>query len=135
MVKQIQKISAKGLVYKDGCIFMLKDTKGNWELPGGRVDFSEHPQDALRREFKEELNIDEVDISNIVNVWDFTVNAKGDDYHFIILVFVCSANLDEIRISDEHLEHAWIPVNEISNYPMQQGYIDSINKFIENNYD
>jgi len=108
---------------------MLKDKNGRWELPGGRIDFAEHPKETLKREFTEELGIGEVKVGNIVNVWDFTVNARGDDYHFILVVFECQADLSTINISDEHLEHKWIKLEEIHNYPMRDGYVESMEKF------
>ena len=129
MNQQIQRVSVKGIVYNDDKIFMLKDHGGKWELPGGRIDFGEHPEQTLKREFTEELNISEIEVGNLVNVWDFSVNAKGDNYHFILIVFECIADLSNLKISDEHLEYQWIKLDDIYNYPMRDGYIESIEKF------
>lgn len=129
MNQKIQKVSIKGIVCHDGKIFMLKDQGGKWELPGGRIDFGEHPKETLEREFVEELGIRDVQIGDIINIWDFTVNAKGDDYHFILVVFECKADLSNISISDEHLEHMWVALDDVANYPMRDGYTESIKKF------
>lgn len=131
MNQKIQKISVKGIVYRDGKIFMLKDEGGKWDLPGGRIDFGEHPDETLRREFMEELGVADVDINRLINVWDFTVEAEGDDYQFIIVVFECRADLQRVALSSEHSQYQWVVPEEISSYPIRDGYIESIKKFIE----
>lgn len=44
----MQKISIKGLFYKNGNILLVKDQKDVWELPVGRIEFNEAPEQALR---------------------------------------------------------------------------------------
>lgn len=129
MNQQIQRVSIKGIVHKDNSIFMLKDHKGNWELPGGRIDFGEHPDETVKREFKEELNIDEVKVGEIVDIWDFTSSVDSTDYHFIIIVFGCEVDLSKFNISDEHIESAWVPFEKINDFQMKDGYRESIRKY------
>lgn len=129
MEQKIQRISIKGIFEKDGKILMLKDDKGRWELPGGKIDFGEHPTESLRREFMEELGVTELEIGKVVNVWDFLVSKDDIDYQFILVVYECFANIKDVYISDEHLKYEWISPQKIDNYEMKEGYRETINKF------
>ena len=129
MNKQIQKISAKGVFLKDRKILFTKDHKGRWELPGGRIDFNETIEDALKRECKEELGFGKVQIGNIINAWTFSSTVNNTDYHFIILIYDCITVETEIKTSDEHVGHAWIPLDKIEELEMREGYKESIKKY------
>lgn len=107
---------------------MVKDERGNWELPGGRIDFSEQPEEALKREFLEELGVSEVKVGDIVHAWAFNSERDGIEYHFVLLFFKCEAVLSKIKISNEHQESKWIDLNEIDKYQMRDGYRQAIGK-------
>ena len=132
MNRNIQKVTVKGIVCKNKKVFMLKDQKGNWELPGGRIKFGESAEDTLKREFKEELGIKNIIIGKLVHVWDFTSNSKGNNNHFIVIVYKCKADLNKVDISREHLEYQWVDIKEISDYQMRSGYLEVIKKIYFN---
>jgi 8-oxo-dGTP diphosphatase len=52
----------QGILERNGRVLLARRAneprRGEWDLPGGFVDESEHPIDALRREFREETGLD-----------------------------------------------------------------------------
>ena len=60
-----------------------------WELPGGRVEFGEMPEEALQREILEELNLEIRPLSLIpyiqTNIWE----KRGLKKHYAIVCYEC----------------------------------------------
>ena len=93
----------------------------SWEFPGGKVEKGETLEVALKREIKEELNID-IDIKNKLgeeNYQDEKINVR---LHY----FICSHINGEINLS-EHEDSAWVTKNEFINYNFAEGDNDIIN--------
>ena len=132
---KLQFVTTKALFCQDGKVFMLKDRTGNWELPGGRIDFGEQPKEALKREIGEELDINDAKIGDFIDAWSLiSANKKFDgenQSHFIVLIYQCQADLSEIKISDEHQDWKWLSKEEIKNSPMREGYRKTLLTFLE----
>jgi len=59
------RISVKALILDEQKRFLLTlEDKGLWELPGGGLDFGEDPIDGLKREIKEEMGLEVVNIKS-----------------------------------------------------------------------
>lgn len=50
-------LSVKGIVEEDGKIWLRRNEWGQWELPGGRPDGDEQPEQTVVRELSEELGL------------------------------------------------------------------------------
>ena len=93
----------------------------SWEFPGGKVEKGETFEIALKREIKEELNIN-IAINNKLG----EENYKDEKINVKLHYFLCSHISGEIYLN-EHEDSAWITKNEFKNYNFAEGDSDIIN--------
>jgi len=52
------RVSVKAIITdEDGCVLLLRENDGSWELPGGGLEQGEDPKTALAREVAEETGL------------------------------------------------------------------------------
>lgn len=86
---------------------------GAWCLPGGKVDYGQTVEDALRREVLEETSL-RISSMEFWFLQDSLPSLAGD-MHCINLYFRCRASGD-IRLNDESGEYAWVGPGETGAY-------------------
>jgi 8-oxo-dGTP pyrophosphatase MutT (NUDIX family) len=59
-------ISIKGVLFEDGRVWLRQNEFGKWELPGGRMEIGEQPEETVIRELREELGV-EVSIDRLLD--------------------------------------------------------------------
>jgi 8-oxo-dGTP pyrophosphatase MutT (NUDIX family) len=116
-------VSVKGVVGWDGQVVVLRNRRGEWELPGGRLDATDaSPEAALRREMVEELRL-EVEVGPLVDSWVYDVEGK----RVLILTFACTAERPiELVHSDEHVDVREFELERLRREPIPVGYLRSI---------
>ena len=92
----------------------------SWEFPGGKVEKGETFEIALKREIKEELNID-INIHKKLG----EENYKDDKINVKLHYFICSHISGEVYLN-EHEKSAWVTKNEFKNYSFAEGDSDII---------
>ena len=118
--------SIKGVLLVDRQVLLVKNSRDEWELPGGRIDEVEEHSQTLSREFAEELSI-KVAMSAPIDSYLFEVIPGR---HVFIVTYGCTL-IGEFRptISDEHTEHCLWPVERLSELKLPVGYRRSIEKW------
>lgn len=81
---------------------------GVWEIPGGRLAMGENPFDGIKRETKEETNLD-IEVKEPLGIHYFT---RDDGQKITMIVFLCNPLSNDVKLSQEHTEFKWIPVEE-----------------------
>ena len=96
---------------------------------GGGIEFLEDSKEALRREFKEELNID-IKVGEFLGISENIFVYNGKNAHEIILIYNVTINESDYKeryhIIDDNYETdaMWIDINKFKNkelkiYPKQ----------------
>mgnify|MGYP002673553348 CR=1 FL=1 len=84
-MKTINVVAA--VIMKEGKVFATQrgygEFKDGWEFPGGKVEAGESPEEALRREIREELEV-EVNVGDLIDTIEY-------DYPAFLLSMKCYA--------------------------------------------
>ena len=100
------------MIFNDaGEVLMIRTHKWSnlWGIPGGKIKWGEPSEDALRRELKEETNLDVTDIEFVL-VQD-CIHSKEfyRDAHFVLLNYTCRcAGEPAVKLNDEAREFRWV---------------------------
>ena len=124
-MKIIEVVAA--IIIKDGQVFATQrgygEWKGWWEFPGGKMEPGESPQEALKREIREELEA-EITVGQLLETveWDYPA------FHLTMHCFICSLISKDMRLN-EHEAAAWLTketLHTVKWLPADEGLIPKI---------
>ena len=82
---------------------------GEWHFPGGHIDKGEEPEEALKREVKEETGL-EVEVHQLV---DATSGTGSDEEVPFILLYHCEAEEKDAESKDDLEEVKWVSPGKV----------------------
>lgn len=106
---------AAAVIERDGRLLIARRRPedrfgGVWEFPGGKVEAGESPSDGLRREIREELDL-EVAIGPALGTYPFASEALS----LVLIAFRAVIVGGAVRLHD-HSEIAWVLPSELAAY-------------------
>ena len=116
------------LVEKDGKFLLTKEVlesgKEYWIVPGGGLEFGESLDNAVKREIKEETNLD-IEIKEFAGFQEAIVPQYN--YHTVIFFYRALSKNESLLLEDNILEARFFTKEEIKNLNL----VDSSRRFLE----
>ena len=108
-MKQIEVVAA--IIHKEDKIFATQrgygDFKDYWEFPGGKMEVGETPEEALKREIREELST-EIGLDGFL----CTVEYDYPNFHLTMHCYLCRVESGHLELN-EHEAAKWLSVDEL----------------------
>jgi len=109
-----------------------KEPKANfWTIPGGLIELGETIHDALKREIREECQV-EIELKEIIDVVDYIEKDDEDNikYHYVLVDFEAKIVGGTLAPGSDVLETRWVSFSELKTLNLPKITRD----FFENNF-
>lgn len=108
-MKTIEVVAA--IIKQEDKIFTTRRSTGEfkdmWEFPGGKMELGETRGEALRREIKEELELN-IDISSYLT----TIDYDYPNFHLKMHCFICTI-CDGVLCLNAHNDIRWVTLEKL----------------------
>jgi A/G-specific adenine glycosylase len=115
----IIKERGKYLIQKRPSTGLLADL---WEFPGGKIKTNEKPEEALKREIKEELGTEATPGELLI-----TVQHAYTQFRVKLYAYLCSIDSEPLL---REKNHRWVTLKSIRNFPLPSGSVKIV-KYLE----
>ena len=149
MIDKRFNVRVYGLIVKDEKILLTDEFRlGMYmtKFPGGGLEFGEGLTDGLKREFREELNL-EIEVGELFYVNDFLQTSKFDEsyqlisfYYFINCIEIESIKTRETSeaLTFDGEEFRWFPLHKMSKelmtFPIDQVVAEKLKNYSKKNH-
>lgn len=121
-MKSIKVVAA--IIFHNNQVLATKRSYGDyinmWEFPGGKIEANETKEDALKREIREELDVD-ISIHKHIT----TIEYDYPNFHLTMYCYYCTILSGTIKLS-AHNEARWLDYNNLTSVEWLPADIDLI---------
>ncbi|MEK7642406.1 MAG: NUDIX hydrolase [Patescibacteria group bacterium] len=100
-----------------------KNIKGEWDIVGGRIDPGSKLIDNLKREVKEETQLEILSEPKLIYAQDIIPN---EEKHVVRLSYLGDTDGEPILDTSENLEYKWLSLEELKNHDNLDVYVKEI---------
>ncbi|WP_211173200.1 NUDIX domain-containing protein [Brasilonema bromeliae] len=103
-----------------GQVLIVKTTKwrGTWGVPGGKVEWGETLEAAVKREFREEVGLELTDVRFGLLQEAVLDSQFVREAHFIMVNYYAFSASETITPNEEIEEWAWVTPQRATEYPL-----------------
>jgi 8-oxo-dGTP diphosphatase len=95
-----------------------------WEFPGGKLEEGESSEAALKRELKEELELEAINLSYLI-----TVDHVYPDFRIIMETFLCDSTSVDF-VLNEHKTGLWLSPDQMTNVDWAAADVPIVNALL-----
>ena len=135
MDELVEPVVAALIINADGKIFLMKSPKwpGCYTLPGGHVKYGERLETAVKREVKEETNLDVTDVRPI-NFEEMIFDPNFyEKKHFLSMRYSCRAVSQDVKLNSEGTSFIWVKPDEALRIRITPYTKNTINEYVRKN--
>lgn len=126
-------VGVGGVVIIDGRAVLIRrgnePRKGEWSIPGGKLELGETLAEGVRREVREETGL-QVEVGELIEAFERVYrDAEGHvRFHFVILDFFCRASSTATLAGGDALEVALVSESEFERFELSEAVARVLHK-------
>jgi len=110
-------VGVGAIVFQDGKVLLVRrgrePLKGEWSLPGGRLELGEHLEAAVIREVREETGLIVQVVRHAETLDRIFLEEERVRYHYVLVDFLCEVKGGELLCGDDAADVAWFPLDAV----------------------
>ncbi len=107
-------VAVGGVIINGNKVLLVKrahpPNKDMWAIPGGKLEYGETLEDAVKREMLEETNL-QVKIVNLLSL----IQMIKEGFHYVILDFLCEVTGGDLKPASDAADAKFFSIDEIKN--------------------
>lgn len=126
-------VAVGGVAIADGRVALVRRAheprRGEWSIPGGKLEAGETLAAGVRRELREETGL-EVEVVSPIEVFERIYRDPDGRlrFHYVILDYFCRPSSGDAVAGGDALEVAWVREEELDGWPLNEAVVRVVRK-------